>query len=96
MEDRKLPSWLKMNDDFTYTATVRGVEYTFKELKGRELNSIGKLTENSNKPEEAILAAKSLISPEIPESEFFDLEGSVYLKLCATIKYVYELDNFLE
>lgn len=99
MEDkieRKIPSWLNENEDGTWTATIKGTEYVFKELSGRELESAKNIAEKKGKSEDAMIAAKSLTSPEIKESDFVDLPGSIYLKLIGAVQFVYELDNFLD
>lgn len=95
-EERKLPKFLKENEDGTYTITAKGKEYVMKEVSGSHLENARKLATSMNKSEEAVIAMKSLVSPEINESDFFDLPGSVYLKLTGATQYIYGLTDFLE
>lgn len=94
--NRKMPSFINENEDGTFTVTAKGKEYILKELSGSQVDNARKLAGSMNKPEESVIAMKSLVSPELDESEFFDLPGSIYMKLTGAIQYIYELTDFLE
>ena len=96
MEEKKLPKFMKENDDGTYTITAKGKEYVLKELTGREIEKARKVAESQKIDESAAFAMRGLVSPEMNESDFVDLPGAVYFKLTGATKWIYELDDFLE
>lgn len=94
--NRKMPSFIIQNEDGTYTVQTKEGDFTLKELSGEKLDSARRIAAQIGKSEEPVIAAKSIVKPQLDQSEFFDLPGSVYMKLTGAIQYIYELTDFLE
>ena len=93
----ELPHWIKETEqEGTYSATIRKKEYVMKELPGRVMNNVRRLAENTNQDYDILLVSKSLVKPEMAESDIQDLPGGVLVQLQLMTKFVYGLDAFLE
>lgn len=95
--ERKIPKFITENEDGTYTVLAKGKEYVLEELDGEGLEKAKTVASNlKTVSEDAMIAARSLKSPEMSDSDFLKLPGSIYAKLIAATAYVYEFDDFLD
>jgi len=86
-----MDTWLKENEDETYTFIgKKNVEYVLKELEGDQIMSVFEIAEKSNGSINpmSLLVARSLIKPEIPDTEVGKIKGSDFLKLIMAVKEI--------
>ena len=98
---KEMPSFLKENEDGTYTLTLKKEEklpdgtLVLEEQDGNAIESCEKLATNVGKEMEMLLARRSCKEPKLTDEDITNLKGSNYMKLKYAVMYVYGLNDFL-
>jgi len=98
---KKMPSWIKENEDGTFTLSLKKEnlipdgKVVMEEQNGQVLESCQKLSTSTGKEMEVLLARRSIISPKLTDEDFDKLKGSNFIKLKYAVMKIYGLADFL-
>lgn len=92
---KKIPKWMKENEDGTFDVEIYGKIYKMKEQDGLTMEKCERMAKRTNTSMEVLLTPRSIVDPKMSDAEFGALGGKTYMKLKMATIYLYGMNDFL-